>query len=93
MLPMVELTIFALGILLIDLIVPREWKWINALGAFMGVAFAAVCVAQIQWALPRGSIGFSKILYWLIVSPSTSGNLFSGRRCDCDPDVGPLSRH
>jgi len=58
MLPMVELTILALGILLIDLIVPREWKWINALGAFMGVAFAAVCVAQIQWALPRGSIGF-----------------------------------
>jgi NADH-quinone oxidoreductase subunit N len=58
MLPMVELTIFALGILLIDLIVPREWKWINALGAFMGVFFAAVCVVQIQWALPRGGIGF-----------------------------------
>src|SRR5258708_38746780 len=58
MLPMVELTIFALGILLIDLIVQREWKWINALGAFMGVAFAAVCVAQIQWVLPNGGIGF-----------------------------------
>jgi NADH-quinone oxidoreductase subunit N len=58
MLPMVELTIFALGILLIDLIVPREWKWINAAGAFMGVLFAGVCVAQIQWALPRGGIGF-----------------------------------
>jgi NADH-quinone oxidoreductase subunit N len=58
MLPMVELTIFALGILLIDLIVPREWKWINATGAFMGVLFAGVCVAQIQWALPRGGIGF-----------------------------------
>jgi len=61
MLPMVELTIFALGILLIDLIVPREWKWINAAGAFIGVLFAGVCVAQIQWALPsmpRGPIGF-----------------------------------
>src|SRR5258708_5170056 len=58
MLPMVELAIFALCILLIDLIVPREWKWINALGAFMGVAFAAVCVAQIQWVLPNGGIGF-----------------------------------
>jgi NADH-quinone oxidoreductase subunit N len=58
MLPMVELTIFALGILLIDLIVPREWKWINAAGAFMGVLFAGVSVAQIQWALPRGGIGF-----------------------------------
>jgi NADH-quinone oxidoreductase subunit N len=58
MLPMVELTIFALGILLIDLIVPPQWKWINAAGAFMGVLFAGVCVVQIQWALPRGGIGF-----------------------------------
>ena len=58
MLPMVELTIFALGILLIDLMVPREWKWINAAGAFMGVLFAVMCVALIQWALPRGAIGF-----------------------------------
>jgi NADH-quinone oxidoreductase subunit N len=58
MLPIVELTIFALGILLIDLIVPREWKWINAAGAFMGILFAGVCVVQIQWALPRGGIGF-----------------------------------
>ncbi len=58
MLPMVELTIFALGILLIDLIVPREWKWINAAGAFIGVLFAGVCVVQIQWALLRGGIGF-----------------------------------
>jgi NADH-quinone oxidoreductase subunit N len=58
MLPMVELTIFALGILLIDLMVPREWKWINAAGAFVGVLFAAFCVWQIQSALPRGAVGF-----------------------------------
>src|SRR5208337_4758362 len=59
MLPMVELTIFALGILLIDLMVPREWKWINAAGAFAGVVFAAVCVWQIQLMLPpRGLVGF-----------------------------------
>jgi NADH-quinone oxidoreductase subunit N len=58
MLPMVELTIFALGILLIDLMVPREWKWINAAGAFVGVLFAAVCVWQIQSTLPRGAVGF-----------------------------------
>jgi NADH-quinone oxidoreductase subunit N len=58
MLPMVELTIFALGILMIDLMVPREWKWINAVGAVVGVLFSAVCVAQIQWALPSGGIGF-----------------------------------
>ncbi len=56
---MVELTIFALGILLIDLMVPREWKWLNAMGAFAGVLFAAVCVWQIQSTLPPGgSWGF-----------------------------------
>ncbi len=58
MLPMVELTIFALGILLIDLMVPRGWKWINAVGAFVGVVFAALCVWQIQSKLPRGAAGF-----------------------------------
>src|ERR1035441_1015808 len=51
MLPMVELTIFALGILLIDLMVPREWKWINAAGAFVGVVFAAVGVSWLARAL------------------------------------------
>ena len=55
---MVELTIFALGILLIDLMVPREWKWINAAGAFVGVLFTAFCVWRIQSALPRGAVGF-----------------------------------
>ncbi len=55
---MVELTIFALGILLIDLMVPRGWKWINAVGAFVGVLFTALCVWQIQSALPRGAVGF-----------------------------------
>jgi NADH-quinone oxidoreductase subunit N len=58
MLPMVELTIFALGILLIDLTIPRGWKWINATGAIVGVAFAALCVWQIQSMSPRGAAGF-----------------------------------
>src|SRR5271166_713641 len=63
MLPMVELTIFALGILLIDLMIPRGWKWINAVGAFAGVLFSAVCVWQIQSTLPpRGLLGFSSSL-------------------------------
>jgi NADH-quinone oxidoreductase subunit N len=65
MLPMVELTIFAVGILLIDLMLPREWKWINALGAFVGVVFSAVCVWQIQSVMPpppRGLWGFSNSL-------------------------------
>jgi NADH-quinone oxidoreductase subunit N len=61
MLPMVELTIFALGILLIDLMIPRGWKWVNALGAFVSVLFAAACVWQIQSSMPpapRGLWGF-----------------------------------
>ncbi len=55
---MVELTIFALGILLIDLMIPKGWKWINAVGAFVGVLFAAGCVWQIQTMSPKGAIGF-----------------------------------
>jgi len=55
---MVELTIFALGILLIDLMIPKGWKWINAVGAFVGVLFAAGCVWQIQTMSQKGAIGF-----------------------------------
>src|ERR1700728_4244735 len=63
MLPMVELAIFALGILLIDLMVPRSWKWINAAGALVGVLFAALCLWQIQSMLPpRGLFGFYNAL-------------------------------
>jgi NADH-quinone oxidoreductase subunit N len=62
MLPMVELGIFALGILMIDLMIPREWKWMNAVGAFVGVLFSALCVWQIQTLFPRGQIGFSSSL-------------------------------
>jgi NADH-quinone oxidoreductase subunit N len=59
MLPIVELVIFALGILLIDLMVPRGWKWVNAAGAFVGILFSALCVWEIQSALPvRGLFGF-----------------------------------
>ena len=47
MLPMVELTIFALGILLIDLMLTRERKWLNPVAAFMGVLLAhLLCVAN-----------------------------------------------
>jgi uncharacterized membrane protein YqjE len=67
MLPMVELTIFALGILLIDLMIPRGAKWINAATALVGVLFAAVCVWQIQDSITR---------YGLTVSLCTSGICF-----------------
>jgi NADH-quinone oxidoreductase subunit N len=63
MLPMVELAIFALGILLIDLMVPRSWRWINPASALFGVLFSALCVWQIQSMLPpRGLVGFHNSL-------------------------------
>src|SRR5947209_14121462 len=47
-LPMVLLTLFALGILLIDLMLPREWKWANAVAAFVGGLFATAGVWRFQ---------------------------------------------
>jgi NADH-quinone oxidoreductase subunit N len=47
-LPVLLLTLFALGILLIDLMIPPEWKWTNAVTAFIGVMFAAAGVLKIQ---------------------------------------------
>ena len=47
-LPIILLTLFALGILVIDLMLPREMKWANALTAFVGLIFAAVGVWRIQ---------------------------------------------
>lgn len=49
-LPIILLTLFALGILLIDLMIPPEWKWTNALTAFVGVLFSAAGVLKIQYA-------------------------------------------
>jgi hypothetical protein len=47
-LPMLLLTWFALGILLIDLIIPPESKWLNPVFALIGVLFAAGGVFKIQ---------------------------------------------
>jgi NADH-quinone oxidoreductase subunit N len=49
-LPIILLTLFALGILLIDLMIPPEWKWTNAATAFIGILFAAAGVMKIQYA-------------------------------------------
>ena len=49
-LPIILLTLFALGILLIDLLVPPEWKWLNAVTALIGIAFSAAAVVKIQLA-------------------------------------------
>jgi len=47
-LPIILLTIFALGILLIDLILPAEWKWMNAVTALAGILFSGAGVLRIQ---------------------------------------------
>jgi NADH-quinone oxidoreductase subunit N len=46
--PIIMLTMFALGILLIDFMIPKEAKWANAVFAFVGVVFSAISVYQIQ---------------------------------------------
>ena len=47
---MLLLALFALGILLIDLILPREWKRVNAFTALAGLAFSAAAVGKLQYA-------------------------------------------
>ena len=54
-LPITLLTLFALGILLIDLMLPKEMKWANAVTAFVGVVFSAAGVYKIQlWMQAMG---------------------------------------
>jgi len=43
-LPMVMLTLFALGVLLIDLMLPVEWKRLSALTALLGIIFSGVAL-------------------------------------------------
>src|SRR5580765_6319169 len=47
-LPITLLVLFALGILLIDFMLPKEMKWANAVTAFIGVCFSAAGVYKIQ---------------------------------------------
>ncbi len=55
-LPIILLTLFALGILLIDLMLPAEWKWANAVTAFVGVLFSAAGVYRVQSALDHAKL-------------------------------------
>ena len=57
-LPVILLTLFALGILLIDLMIPPETKWVNAVTALIGVLFATGGVIKSQ--------------LWMQESPTTS---------------------
>jgi NADH-quinone oxidoreductase subunit N len=55
-LPIIMLTLFALGILLMDLMVPAQWKWTNAVTALVGILFSAAGIffrAQRGLALAR----------------------------------------
>lgn len=56
-LPITLLTLFALGILLIDFMLPDDMKWANAVTAFIGVCFSAAGVYKIQLWLdgPQGT--------------------------------------
>jgi len=50
-LPVILLALFAVGILLIDLMLPADQKWVNAVTAFVGVLFSAKAVYNIQHLL------------------------------------------
>jgi NADH-quinone oxidoreductase subunit N len=57
-LPITLLALFAIGILLIDLMIPAETKWANAVTALIGVLFSAAGVVKIQsWMQQHHSIG------------------------------------
>src|SRR5574341_1009534 len=60
-LPMLLLTIFALGILLIDLVVPEEWKSLNAWAALMGLGFSAIAVYRIQMVMAGLQTEFQRV--------------------------------
>jgi NADH-quinone oxidoreductase subunit N len=67
-LPIALLTLFALGILLIDFMLPTEMKWANAVTAFIGVIFAAAGVVKIQlWMQATGVPGGLGLMRTMLV--------------------------
>ncbi len=67
-LPIILLTLFALGILLIDLMLPKDSKSLNAWIAFVGVMFATGGVFKIQLQFARDHIpGQSAFLNTMVV--------------------------
>ena len=52
-LPMLLLTLFALGILLIDLLLPKEWKRLNAITALIGLGLLGGSGRQAALRLSR----------------------------------------
>jgi NADH-quinone oxidoreductase subunit N len=67
-LPIILLTLFALGILLIDFMLPAEMKWANAVTAFAGVLFATAGVVKIQlWLAASGLAGQPGLMHTFTV--------------------------
>ena len=67
-LPITLLALFALGILLIDFMLPPESKWANALTAFMGVLFSAGGVYKIQlWLAASNAPGSPGMLRTMLI--------------------------
>jgi NADH-quinone oxidoreductase subunit N len=58
-LPITLLALFSIGILLIDLMIPAETKWANAVTALIGVIFAAAGVYKIQASLDQRHLLFT----------------------------------
>jgi len=65
-LPMTLLTLFALGILLIDLMLPQDQKWANAVTALIGLLFSAKAVYNIQHFLGN-SQGYPGMMGTIII--------------------------
>ncbi len=65
-LPITLLALFALGILLIDFLLPKEMKWANAMTALIGVLFSAAGVVKIQLSM-AGSTHMFGMLGTLLV--------------------------
>ncbi len=93
-LPIMLLTLFALGILLIDFMLPKEWKWANAVTAFIGVMFSAAGVYKIQMWLGNAG-GAPGMLRTMVVDRFAIYffYLFLAGDSDRHPDVGALSRN
>jgi NADH-quinone oxidoreductase subunit N len=58
-LPITLLALFALGVLLIDLMLPKEMKWANAVTALVGVVFSAAGVVKIYLWLHQTKAPFA----------------------------------
>ncbi|HET9407842.1 MAG TPA: NADH-quinone oxidoreductase subunit N [Candidatus Sulfotelmatobacter sp.] len=87
-LPITLLTLFALGILLIDFMLAPEQKWVNAVTAFVGVCFSAFGVRQVQRLLPEGASGlmgtmlvdhFAIYFFYLFLAGTAIAILMSSR--------------